>query len=321
MTTLPTIPVRIRSVTLEAESILSYELRAIDGTVLPPFTAGAHIDLHLPNGLIRSYSLLNSQEERHRYVIGVNLDSNSRGGSRFVHEKLRPGDQLTIGLPRNNFPLMESARHSVLIAGGIGITPIWSMIQRLESLGRSWELHYCARTSRHAALMEPISALNRSGAPRVHFNFDHEPGGSVLQMAPVIASQPADTHFYCCGPIPMLEAFEKAGAERPAECIHVEYFSSKEPQATEGGFVVDLARSGKSLTIAPGKTILQVLLDAAIDVPYSCMEGICGTCEVRVLDGIPDHRDLILSKEEQALNASMMICCSGCKGSRLVLDL
>jgi ferredoxin-NADP reductase len=321
MTTLPTMPVRIRSITLEAENILSFELRAIDGRVLPPFTAGAHIDLYLPNGLVRSYSLLNSQEERHRYVIGVNLDANSRGGSRFVHEKLRPGEQLTIGLPRNNFQLMESAPHSVLIAGGIGITPLWSMLQRLESLGRSWELHYCARTSKHAALMEQISTVSKDAASRVHFNFDHEPGGKVLALDQVIDPQPADTHFYCCGPIPMLEAFENASAQRPAECVHVEYFSSKEPQAMEGGFVVELARAGRSITIAPGKTILQVLLDAGIDVPYSCMQGVCGSCETRVLDGMPDHRDLVLSKEEHARNASMMICCSGCKGSKLVLDL
>jgi vanillate O-demethylase ferredoxin subunit len=289
--------------------------------VLPPFTAGAHIDLQLANGQIRSYSLLNSQEERHRYMVAVNLDSNGRGGSRFVHEKLRTGETLTISLPRNNFALMESAPHTVLIAGGIGITPLWSMVQRLESLGRSWELHYCARTSKHAALVEQISTMSKASNSRVHFNFDQEPGGKMLDLAQVIDAQPSDTHFYCCGPIPMLEAFEKATASRPPACVHVEYFSNKESQAVEGGFVVELARAGKSVAVAPGKTILQALLDNGIDVPYSCMEGVCGSCEVRVLDGIPDHRDLVLSKEEHARNVSMMVCCSGCKSSKLVLDL
>jgi vanillate O-demethylase ferredoxin subunit len=315
-----TTQVRIKSITLETDAILSYDLRAADGGLLPPFTAGAHIDLHLPNGLVRSYSIFNSQDERHRYLVGIHRDPNSRGGSRCAHEKLRVGDLLTISVPRNNFALSEAAPHTVLIAGGIGITPLWSMIQRLETLGRSWALHYCARTSKHAALMEQISALGKNGS-HVHFNFDGEPGGQMLDFGTLVGPLPRETHFYCCGPVPMLRAFEAATASRPADCIHVEYFANTEAQATEGGFVVEAARSGKSIAIAPGKTILQACLDAGINVPYSCMEGICGSCEVRVLGGIPDHRDHVLSKEEHARNTSIIVCCSGSRGDKLVLDL
>lgn len=320
MTALPTHQVRIKAVTFEAENILALELRAPEGGALPAFTAGSHIDLHLADGLVRSYSLVNSQDERHRYVIAVALDRNSRGGSRHVHQNLRVGDVLTIGAPRNNFVLDETASHSVLIAGGIGVTPLWCMAQRLEALGRSWELHYCARTRRDAALLESMALF----APRhgvVRFNFDGEPGGAPLDLAAVVGPLPPQTHVYCCGPVGMLQAFEAASSGRPRETVHVEYFSARGPSATGGGFAVELARSRKSFEIPPGKTILQALLDAGVNAPYSCMEGVCGSCEVRVIEGQPDHRDLVLSDEERAQDTTMMICCSGCKGDRLVLDL
>ena len=305
---------RIRSATWEAPDILSYELRAVEGGELPAFTAGAHVDLTLPNGLIRSYSLVNDQSERHRYVIAVQKDRASRGGSTWVHERLRPGDVLTVNGPRNNFPLHESAAKSVFIAGGIGITPIVGMVRRLRELNRDCTLYYCARTRASAAFADVLQG-------DVRFNFDGEPGGKLLDIGGVVRQWPPGTHFYCCGPLPMLAAFEAATAALPRDQVHVEYFSAKEPPAAAGGFTVVLAKSGKQVAVPAGKTILETLLDAGMEVPYSCMEGVCGTCEARVIEGVPDHRDLVLSEAEHASGKTMMICCSGCKGDRLVLDL
>lgn len=307
---------RVRTTTWEATDIVSYELRASDGGALPAFSAGAHIDLHLANGLIRSYSLVNPQSERHRYVIAVQKDRATRGGSKWVHEHLRAGDVVTVSPPRNNFPLAEDAAHSLLFAGGIGITPIMSMIDRLSVLKRSWQLYYCARTQAAAAFLDRLA-----GRSEVRFNFDQEPGGAMLDMAPIIRTASAGTHFYCCGPLPMLNAFEAITAGLPTERVHVEYFSAKEPPSHEGGFTVVLAKSGRQIPIPAGKSILDALLEAGIDVPFSCKEGVCGTCETPVLEGVPDHRDLILTKEEHAASRSMMICCSGSKSERLVLDL
>ena len=311
-----TLSLRIVSATWEAPNIVSYELRPPEGGELPPFAAGAHIDLSLPNGLVRSYSLVNSQSERHRYVIAVQKDRASRGGSKWVHENFRVGELLTANGPRNNFALEEAAEKSVFIAGGIGITPILSMTERLSALGRDWELVYCARKRAGTAFLE---SLQRK--PQVRFNFDEEPGGKMLDIAAVVKAAPANAHLYCCGPLPMLEAFEQATRDLPRERVHVEYFTAKAPPAVEGGFTVVLARKGLTIAVAPGKTILDTLRDHGVDVPYSCTEGVCGTCETRVLEGVPDHRDLILTEAERASNKTMLICCSGSKSEKLVLDL
>jgi tetrachlorobenzoquinone reductase len=307
---------RVKATTWEAPNILSYDLRAADGGELPAFTAGAHVDVHLGNGVVRSYSLLNSQAERHRYVIAVQKDAATRGGSKWMHEHIHTGELVTVAAPRNNFPLAEAAEHSILFAGGIGITPIMSMIERLSALGRSWNLYYCARTRAGAAFVDRLAAWRQ-----VHFNFDGEPGGALLDLTGIVRSASDRTHFYCCGPLGMLGAFEQVTASLPGERVHVEYFSAKEPPAQTGGFTVVLAKSGRQIPIPAGKSILDALFDAGIDVPHSCKEGVCGSCETTVLEGVPDHRDLILTKEEQAANRSMMICCSGSKSEHLVLDL
>jgi len=313
--------VRVKRIGYEAENINSYELVAPTGGELAPFTAGGHIDLHLSNGMIRSYSLVNDQRERHRYVIAVNKDAAGRGGSSFVHDSIRAGDIITVSHPRNNFALHEEAEHSVLIAGGIGITPLLSMVRRLETLERSWELFYAARTRVAAAFLDELDALR----PNVHLNlrvdFDDERSGRVFDLAAIVKKAPAPTHLYCCGPLPMLAAFEAATADRPAGHVHVEYFQARQTPAIEGGFEVKLARSNRRILVDAGKTILDALLDAGIAVNYACTEGVCGTCETRVLEGIPDHRDQFLSKEEQAANKTVMICCSGVKSGTLVLDL
>ncbi len=312
--------VRLKRISFEAETVNSYELVAIEGDLIP-FTAGSHIDLRLSNGMIRSYSLVNGPSERHRYVIAVNKDAASRGGSRFIHERLRVGDIVTISHPKNNFALRENAVHSVLIAGGIGITPLLSMIRRLQAVGRSWELFYAARTRKTAAFLDELNVIRSNAPQNVHLNFDQEPDAKMLDLPAIVRCAPRDAHLYCCGPVSMLEAFEAATADRPADHVHVEYFKAREKPAGEGGFEVRLARSNRTIIVPAGKTILDAVLDAGVAVNYACAEGVCGTCETRVIEGVPDHRDLFLNQEEQAANKSMMICCSGSKSPTLVLDL
>ena len=314
----PTLPVRLRSITYLAQDIVALELTPVGMPPLPAFRAGAHVSLDLPNGLVRSFSLCNPQDETHRYVVAVAREARGRGGSRYVHDSLRPGAILKISPPRNNFPLAEDARHSVLIAGGIGITPLWSMVQRLEALGRSWRLQYCARSRASAAFLDELQIL---AGGRLHCHFDDEQGGSMPDVAAFVAGEPDDTHLYCCGPVPMLEAFERATSTRPRDFVHTEYFASRDEPATGGGFTVVLAKSGKTLAIAPGKTILGAILDAGLEAAYSCRAGSCAVCEVKVLEGIPDHRDLVLSRAEQSENKTMMICVSGSKTTKLVIDV
>jgi len=303
----------------EAEGIISVELRPWGDTVFTPFEAGSHIDLHLPNGLVRSYSLLNAPSDQGRYVLGILRDRASRGGSRYVHEQLRVGTQLQISQPRNNFALDTRASHSVLVAGGIGITPIYCMFRQLLALGRSAELIYCARSRAEAALLDEISGL---GA-KVLYHFNDEKGG-LPDLASYLAGRPADTHFYCCGPTPMLDAFEQTCERLGYPHAHIERFTAAEVAASEDAqdsYSVELSKSGKTVSVEPGLNLLDVLLEAGCDIEYSCREGVCGSCETRVLEGDVDHRDGVLTKAERAANKSMMVCVSGCKSRRLVLDL
>jgi len=313
--------VRVKRIAYEAENINSYELVARSGGELVPFTAGSHINLHLPNGMIRSYSLVNDQSERHRYVVAINKDRDSRGGSQFVHDSIRAGDLITISHPRNNFALCEDAAQSVLIAGGIGITPLLSMVRRLEQLGRPWELFYAARSRLAAAFLDELGALTPNVHLNLHVDVDDERSGRVFDLAGIVAKAPASAHLYCCGPLPMLEAFERETTDRAGDHVHVEYFQAKEAPAIEGAFEVKLARSNRTIPVEAGKTILDALLDAGVAVNYACAEGVCGTCETRVLQGTPDHRDRFLSKDEQAASETIMICCSGSRSRTLVLDL
>ena len=311
----------IHTLRFEAEDITSIELRPVGGGSFPAFEAGSHIDLHLPNAMVRSYSLVNPAGETHHYVVAVLKDRASRGGSRCVHEQLRVGMQIRISAPRNNFHLHEDASHTVLVAGGIGVTPLLCMAQRLRALGRPFEFLYFARSRASAAFTAEIEAL---GVP-VTWHFDAEKGGPP-DLRALLAARPAQagTHYYACGPAVMLDSFEKFCAELGYTQAHIERFTAVEVAAAADArttYIVELKRAGKEFEVQAGQNLLAALRAAGVDPSTSCEEGICGSCETRVLAGIPDHRDSVLSPSEQAANTSMMVCVSGCKSERLVLDL
>jgi tetrachlorobenzoquinone reductase len=303
-----------------ARDTKTYTFQRVDGGKLPPYKPGAHIDLHLPNGLMRQFSLVVPVSDPDSYTVGVKRDENSRGGSRYIIEQMKVGDQIKISAPRNNFPLVEDADHVVLLAGGIGVTPIWCMAQQLEAQGSSWKIHYACRSQADMAFMNDLKKLDPN---KVHLHFDDEAGGKVMDLAAAIAEAPANAHFYCCGPNPMLKAFEAAATSRPKANVHIEYFTAKEETSANelGGFWVELSRSGEKYFIPPGKKVLEVLFDAGVDVDYSCELGICGACETRVISGTPIHHDSVMSEEEQASGEKVMICCCGCATERLVLDM
>jgi ferredoxin-NADP reductase len=311
---------RVRAMTWEADGILGVELvPTTPNTLLPAPEAGAHVDLHLGNGLVRSYSLTNPGE-RHRWTFGINRDAASRGGSQWVHEALRPGATIAVDGPRNHFALDEAAPHSVLIAGGIGITPILAMARRLATLGKPWTLHFAARTRAQMAFVDTLRAVAEHSGATLALRCDQE-GDAPLDLRAIVAALPAGAHVYACGPAGLLAAFEAATADLPRERVHLERFASTQAAAVDGGFTVKLARDGRSLTIAPGQSILAALIAIGIEPPNSCRQGICGTCETRVLAGTPDHRDMVLGDAEKAAGDRMMICCSGAKTPTLELDL
>jgi ferredoxin-NADP reductase len=298
---------RLDAIRYAAADTCLYEFVSPEGAPLPPYQPGAHLDLHMPGGVVRQYSLARPYRPDLGYLVGVKLDAATRGGSKYMIEQARVGQLFEVGGPRNNFPLHEEAPFTVLIAGGIGVTPIWCMAQRLEEIGAAYELHYAVRTRADAALAKAT-------------HLDAEAGG-VLDIGRIVQAAPAGAHLYCCGPGPMLAAFEAATTDWPSEQAHVEYFSAPPPEPLEGGFIVELARAGLKLAIGPGDTILDAVRAAGIEAPSSCEQGVCGACETRVLEGTPDHRDHILSPGERAEGKTMMICCSGALSEKLVLDL
>ena len=308
---------RVQSIAWETEAIRVIDLRDPNGHELPEFTPGAHIELKVPGGWKRSFSLINSPEERRRYVIAVYREPNGRGGSRALHEEVRAGDLLEVDSPLNNFSLADVDGPFLFIAGGIGITPILPMIERLARDRIPFNLHFSARTRAVAPFLERLSAYG----DRVHLAFTREASKQRLDVAKLVARAPHTAELYCCGPRSMLDDFDRATADRDPARAHVEHFAPIASPATDGGFLVELARTGRTIAVPPGKTILQALLDEGLDVPCSCLEGVCGTCETRVLEGVPDHRDAVLTKQEREAGKTMMICCSGAKSEKLVLDI
>jgi vanillate O-demethylase ferredoxin subunit len=317
-----TYTVRVARKSIEALDICSFELVSADASPLPAFSAGSHIDVHLPNGITRQYSLCNDSQESHRYLIGVLKDPASRGGSRAMHESVGEWDTLKISAPKNHFALAHEAGSSLLLAGGIGITPILCMAERLANAGKDFELHYCARTRDRMAFQGRIRRSAFSGKARFHF--DDGDAAQRLQLDALLAAPRPGTHLYVCGPKGFMDAVlaKARAAGWPQAQLHYEFFAAEIVKSeSDEGFEVEIASSGKIVRVGRDITVTHALASAGIEVPTSCEQGVCGTCLTRVLEGEPDHRDMYLSPDEQKANDQFLPCCSRSKSARLVLDL
>jgi tetrachlorobenzoquinone reductase len=312
-----TVQLKVTSVENLSSDVKVLTLASMRGEKLAEALPGSHIDIHLPNGMVRQYSLLNSGRELTSYQVAVKRMPNGGGGSIAVHDEVKFGATLTVSYPRNNFPLHEDGQRYLFIAGGIGITPIWSMLNRMERLGKPWELHYAVRLDQDVLFRDLLCKFGE----RIHIYTDHESPPTKLDLNELLKVTEQDVRIYCCGPAPMLQAFRELTTHRTAGYAVIEAFEALEDADRSGGFVVDLARSNRSLLVKEGQSILECLLEAGLDIPSSCRDGVCGTCETVVLGGIPDHRDAYLSPEEQQAGDRIMVCCSGCKGDRLILDI
>ncbi|SDI51219.1 vanillate O-demethylase ferredoxin subunit [Paraburkholderia steynii] len=313
--------VRVVSKVMEALDICSFELTAIDGDTLPPFSAGAHIDVQLPAGLTRQYSLCNNPTETHRYQIAVLRDTHSRGGSVAMHA-LEVGQIIRVSDPKNHFPLVHDAHHTVLLAGGIGITPLLCMAERLASVGSSFELHYCTRSAERTAFSERICASPFAGV--VHVHYDDGPPSQKLDLTAVLERTRSQAHLYVCGPTGFMDW--SLGIARatgwPEERLHREYFAAAPlDTSADGSFDVQIASTGKVIRVDADQTVVAALSAHGVSVPTSCEQGVCGACLTRVLEGTPEHRDMFLTVEEQALGEQFTPCCSRSRSPKLVLDL
>lgn len=301
-----------------AADVAAFELESIAGQ-LPTFQPGAHIDVHLPGGLIRQYSITNGPGQLDRYRIGVKLEPDSRGGSAALHHTVREGDVLAISEPRNNFPLRRNAVRTVLIAGGIGITPLLAMAQTLRHSNLGFELHCFARSRDHLAFGEILERLGDS----VTAHLGLSPDDTAAAIAEILQGRSPSDRVYGCGPAPMLAAVRElaAAAGWPEEAVHFEYFSNPTEIDDSSSFEIDLARSALTLAVPAGQTVLEVLRDNGVDVASSCEVGACGTCSVGVIEGEPDHQDVYLTESEKQRGDRMMACISRARGPRLILDL
>ena len=308
---------RVARRTVGAEGVVVLELRDPAGADLPGWSPGAHVDLRLPGGLTRQYSLCGDPADRSTWRLGVLREDAGRGGSAWVHDELLEGMDVDVRGPRNHFELVPSPRY-VFIAGGIGITPILPMAAAAERAGAEWEFHYGGRSRRSMAFLQSLEELTGN---RVSLHPQDEVG--LIDLDRILGTPQPDTVVYCCGPEPLLRAVEQRCAVWPAGTLHVERFAPKDvgdPVLT-GAFEVELATSGRTLSVPPDRSILQVVEEAGIAVLSSCQEGTCGTCETTVLAGTVDHRDSLLTPEEQAANDTMFICVSRAACPRLVLEL
>lgn len=306
---------------IEAQDIISIELERADGKALPAFSAGSHIDVHVSSALTRQYSLCNDPSERHRYVIGVLRDPASRGGSLTLHEKINVGDVISISEPRNHFSL-EPAKRSILLAGGIGVTPILCMAERLSQINADFEFHYCARSAEKAAFRDRMS--NSTFASRVHFHFDNGPPEQTLDLTGLLENPKPDTHIYVCGPSGFIILVTNVAAEKgwASGQVHFEYFSAGPVDTSnDGSFDIKIASSGRVYRIPAKVTVIDALAGYGVHIPTSCHEGVCGTCVTRVLEGTPDHRDYYFTVRERARNDQFTPCCSRAASAMLVLDL
>lgn len=314
----PTLPLRISSISDAAKGVRSFELIHPDGADLPPFSAGAHIQVRVPCGLWRKYSLCNDPGEGHRYVITVKREQDGKGGSISLIDDTHVGDTLPTAYPVNTFELVDTAAEYIFIAGGIGITPIMSMIRSFGELPPApWKLYYLTRSPEQTAFLRELDAPHL----RKHVTIHHDNGDATkaFDLWPVL-ERPTRAHIYCCGPRPLLDDVRDMTGHWPSANVHFESF-------LEGGgvhvedrpFSVRLARSGKVFEVPIGRTILEVLREAGLDLASSCESGTCGTCKTRLISGDADHRDLVLMPEE--MESQIMICVSRANSDELVLDL
>jgi len=323
---------QVRQVRHEAEGINSYELIHPDGDKLPTFEAGSHVDFYFRDGTIRQYSLANDPAERHRYLIGVLRELHGRGGSEALHERVHPQRQVYVGNPRNNFPLFEDAEHHLLLAGGIGITPMLSYTSRLQSLGADFTLHYCAKSARHAAFRADLAHLVKDG--RVQFHYDGGDPSRGLDIKSLLENPDPGSHLYYCGPPGFMGAVEKFSSHWPKGTVHCEYFNAAaspkkklvddELGLVAGGdigigFEIKIASTDAVYSVPNDKSIVQVLKDNGIEVEVSCESGLCGTCVTSYLEGEVDHQDLILSPDQR--ETTFTPCCSRAKSKVLLIDL
>ncbi|MEM6723981.1 MAG: PDR/VanB family oxidoreductase, partial [Bacteroidota bacterium] len=315
------LPVEVVAVKTEAKGIKSFTFQSATDQALPKFSAGAHIQVHLPSGKKRSYSLVNAPFEKGHYQIAVKLDPNSSGGSKELHETIEAGMHLEISVPRNNFVLYEHVQKYILIAGGIGITPLLSMAHRLTQLDRSFELHICSKSEDEIPFAFELT--NWTFAPNVEIHLDKQ-GRSSMELDKVLAKVDQDTLIYVCGPAGFNHWVKQSALEIgwSKEQIKQEVFSREGMElAPVNAFELNLQKSGKSITVSEDQTIIDALQMNNIKVPYSCMQGTCGSCVQAVVSGEIDHRDAFLSEDEKKAGTQMCLCVSRAKGERITLDL
>ena len=323
---------QVRQITYQAVGINSYELVHPEGEELPPFTAGSHIDFYFRDGSVRQYSLCNNPRERHRYLIAVLREPQSRGGSEGLHERVHVQRTVCVGEVRNNFPLSSNAKHHVLLAGGIGVTPMMAMIGEIQSKGGSFTMHYCSKSPEHTAFKPELKELVAAGT--VIFHHDGGDPSQGLDIKSLLTTQDNGTHVYYCGPPGFMRAVKRAAKHWESGTVHAEHFSSiaspkvkqtaeeREAAGDSGvgiGFQVVLSSSGASYFVANDKSIAEVLKENGVHVETSCKSGLCGTCKTRYLKGEVDHHDLIMNADEQA--NYLTLCCSRAKSQLLVIDL
>ncbi|GIJ46275.1 ferredoxin [Virgisporangium aliadipatigenens] len=294
-----------------AEGVVALDLARPDGGPLPPWEPGAHVDLVLRPELVRQYSLCGDPADARTWRIAVLREPAGRGGSAHVHDALPENARVRLRGPRNRFPLVAAERY-LFVAGGIGITPILPMLAAADASGADWRLVYGGRTRRSMAFLDGLAHYGE----RVHVRPQDEYG--LLDLDGLFDRLPPRTRVYCCGPEPLLAAVEQ---RVPPQALHVERFSGGSTDAADAAFEVVLGAAGRTVTVPPGTSILRAIEDAGVSVLSSCREGTCGTCETGVLEGVPEHRDSVLTAAERAANDVMMICVSRCRGSRLVLEL
>jgi vanillate O-demethylase ferredoxin subunit len=303
----------------QGAGIAVMELVSGNGEALPSFTAGAHIDVHISNEIIRQYSLCNDPANSDLYRIGVLNDPNSRGGSVKISKDFSENDQIKISAPRNHFPLFEDADKTILAGGGIGITPMMAMAYTLQKEGKPFELHYCTRSKGAGAFEQEL--VNEFGE-QVIFHYDDEDPTQLFSPKTVFSPIASSTHIYVCGPTGFMDWVINNAKEMgyPSDQVHFEYFSA-DVDITGDTFEVYCEQSDITVTVAAEESIATALKKSGIKVQMSCEEGVCGTCITDVLEGEPDHRDLFLTDEEKADNDQIALCCSRAKSPRLVIDM